>query len=289
MPSWACLSRCYRCKVKCISKGTNFCKNCVLAGLAYTYNAIPQKKGLKGNRVKVLSELRENQGNAQLTTVGTFARILGLLPISLIKSCLEFFFANHSTEAYCIIVALYAYVIIQANIIVPPELLPRSKMAQLLNISIGHILVEEAIRQLCVSQSSVSSVAADNSMTFTYPIKISRDLLSITHQFLQRAMEVYSIGLTEKLFDIACCLTDVVACIPFPPDTFALSPQDCTYYLYLIAKVSEVLPNLPLPPLGSGLGLAPSSFGAVPSNIGNDLSSLTLATSPSYLSTELIR
>jgi hypothetical protein len=57
---------CHRRKVKCIGEGTNPCKNCLSAGLACTYNAIPQKKGPKGSRAKVLSELRENQRNAQL-------------------------------------------------------------------------------------------------------------------------------------------------------------------------------------------------------------------------------
>lgn len=515
---------CHRRKVKCIGEGTNSCKNCVSAGLACTYNAIPQKKGPKGSRAKVLSELRENQRNAQLTTglthelgfdprlVGTFARTPGLLPLGLVESCLEFFFANvypsqpilhrqraqetvmsieHSTEAYCMIVALCAYVMIQANMTVPPELLPRSEMAHLSNISIGHVLVEEAIRvrrgldylenpshlsvltswffygcqfglgrdnsawsylrcattqaqllgwhdeeayksdpldntrrrvlywllyvterthalhkhrpitlfptihppsldeipserpiasgldmminlfkpvddtfinvwnkvrtlanptwtaqvqnqlsealpsyfdctesqavelrvtqqwlrtmlwQLCVSQGLVSSVAADHSMTFKYPIEISRDLLSMTHQFSQHAMEVHGVGLIEKLFDIACCLTDVVACIPFSPDTFALGPRDYVsrfltlfsalhggqtrYLQLLVAKVSEVLPNLPLPrslnipPLGAGLGLTPNSLGSVPSNISDELSSMATVTSPSYPSTELIR
>lgn len=115
----------------------------------------------------------------------------------------------------------------------------------------------------------------------------------------------------EKLFDIACCLTDVVACIPFSPDTFALGPRDYVsrfltlfsalhggqtrYLQLLVAKVSEVLPNLPLPrslnipPLGAGLGLTPNSLGSVPSNISDELSSMATVTSPSYPSTELIR
>lgn len=51
--------------------------------------------------------------------------------------------------------------------------------------------------QLCVSQGLVSSVAADHSMTFKYPIEISRDLLSMTHQFSQHAMEVHGVGLVS--------------------------------------------------------------------------------------------
>lgn len=44
------------------------------------------------------------------------------------------------------VVALCAYVMIQANMTVPPNLLPRPEMAQLSNVSIGHILLEEAVR-----------------------------------------------------------------------------------------------------------------------------------------------
>lgn len=175
-------SSCHRRKVKCIGEGTNPCKNCLSAGLACTYNAIPQKKGPKGSRAKVLSELRETQRNAQAQlTAGlshdlgfdvralptTFSRTPGLLPPGLVESCLDFFFANvypsqpilhqqraqeillsieHSCESYCMIVALCAYVMIQANMTVSPSLLPRPEMAQLSNVSVGHVLLEEAVR-----------------------------------------------------------------------------------------------------------------------------------------------
>lgn len=51
--------------------------------------------------------------------------------------------------------------------------------------------------QLCVSQGLVSSVAVDNTRTFKYPIEVSRDLLSMTHQFSQHAMEVHGVGLVS--------------------------------------------------------------------------------------------
>lgn len=51
--------------------------------------------------------------------------------------------------------------------------------------------------QLCVSQGLVSSMATDNTLTFKYPIEISRDLLSMTHQFSQHAMEVHGVGLVS--------------------------------------------------------------------------------------------
>ena len=53
--------------------------------------------------------------------------------------------------------------------------------------------------QMCVSQGLVSSVTTDSAMTFKYPIEISRDLLSMTQQMPQQAMEVHGIGLVSTL------------------------------------------------------------------------------------------
>ncbi|KAF2271202.1 hypothetical protein CC78DRAFT_14020 [Lojkania enalia] len=517
---------CHRRKVKCVGEGTNPCKNCVTAGLACTYNAIPQKKGPKGSRAKVLSELRESQRQSQISASfaselgfdsrphpASFARTPGLLPPALVESCLEFFFSSvyptqpvlhrqraqdtvismeHSTEAYCMIAALCAHNMIQCNMNVAPSLLPRPEMAQVSNVSLGHVLLEESVRvrkgfnylespthlsvltswfyygcyfglgrdntawsylreattlahllgmhdeeyykndplditrrrilywllfveerthglhkhrpislyatihspsldevpsdrqvaagldllislykpfddtffavwnkvradtnpdwiaqlqnqladtlpsyldcteiqavdlrisqlwlrtmvwQLCVSQGLVSSVTSDSAMTFKYPVEITRDLLSMIHQFSHQAVEVHGVGLIEKLFDIACCLIDVVACIPFSPNTFALGPRDYvsrfltlfsairdgqTRYLpLLLAKVSEVLPNLPLPRSlnipqnvsGSAMGVS-LGLTTIPSNVSDDLSSLPSAPSPSLPPSDLIR
>jgi hypothetical protein len=128
----------------------------------------------------VLSELRENQRNAQLaagfppdvgfdgrTLSTTFARAQGLLPNGLVDTCLDFFFANvypstpvlhrqkaqeaavsmeRSTEAYCLIVALCAYVMIQANMKVPSNMFSRPEVAQMSNMTLGHALLEESVR-----------------------------------------------------------------------------------------------------------------------------------------------
>ena len=53
------IDACHRRKVKC--SGGRPCQNCGQASLLCTYNAIPQKKGPKGTRAKVISELRETQ------------------------------------------------------------------------------------------------------------------------------------------------------------------------------------------------------------------------------------
>ncbi|KAJ4329647.1 hypothetical protein N0V87_010688 [Didymella glomerata] len=53
---------------------------------------------------------------------------------------------DNSVEAYSMIVALCAYVIIQANMKVEPSVLERHEMAHMSNAQFGHILLEESIR-----------------------------------------------------------------------------------------------------------------------------------------------
>jgi len=119
--------------------------------------------------------------------------------------------------------------------------------------------------QLSMQNGYLSSNCDDPSMTFQYPVDISRDLVSMTSQFSQQSMEVHGIGLIEKLFDVACSLTDVLSLLPPNPDPFQLGPQD---YLHdfmtllsvlrngdnrflplLLAKVNDVLPRLVNPML----------------------------------------
>lgn len=167
---------CHRRKVKCIGEGTAPCGNCVSAGLACTYNAIPQKKGPKGSRAKVISELREAQLAAgfpidfhfdRRSISSAFAHTQDLLLPALVDSCIEYFFAHiypsepvlhrqtaqeavdnmeRSAEAYCMIVALCAYAMIHANHKPSITVLSHTKWAHMSNVSIGHVLLEESVR-----------------------------------------------------------------------------------------------------------------------------------------------
>merc|ERR1712169_36265 len=98
---------CHRRKVKC--DGINPCRNCSQAQLSCTYNAVPQKKGPKGSRAKVISELRETQRATSLaakvhsrmhglpcssSSSSGSAPTPGLLTSDLIKECTTFFFEN---------------------------------------------------------------------------------------------------------------------------------------------------------------------------------------------------
>lgn len=135
--------------------------------------------------------------------------------------------------------------------------------------------------QLSIQNGCLSSGSENLSMTFQYPIDIARDLISMTSQFSSQSMEVHGIGLVsyqpssvqdlsnifqiEKLFDVACSLTDVLSLMPTPNDPFALGPRDylnqfltllstlrsgdSRFLPLLLAKVHDVLPRLASPML----------------------------------------
>ncbi|MBE7182341.1 MAG: Zn(II)2Cys6 transcription factor, partial [Terriglobus roseus] len=131
---------CHRRKVKCVGDGSRPCKNCTLASLTCTYNAVPQKKGPKGSRAKVISELRQTQRQTQppigrsvfdveAMHAASTMRTPGLVSVELITACVDYYFTNlyptqpilHrvkvgetigqmeiNVEAYCLITSLCA-------------------------------------------------------------------------------------------------------------------------------------------------------------------------------------
>lgn len=120
--------------------------------------------------------------------------------------------------------------------------------------------------QLSIANGYLSFNSQQSSMTFTYPIEVARDLIQDIQSLSLDSMEVHGIGLIEKLFDIACTLTDVIFCVPLDP---AASPANelpsnylnqflklisqlrggtSRYFPLLLAKVSENLPSIAPPP-----------------------------------------
>ncbi|KAI1339073.1 hypothetical protein F5Y15DRAFT_384722 [Xylariaceae sp. FL0016] len=170
---------CHRRKVKC--DGINPCRNCSSAQLTCTYNAIPQKKGPKGSRAKVISELRETQRQTSLSAkvqsrlnginsppcgVASLAPTPGLLASEMIKESIDFFFANmypimpilnrqrleqqamfmdQNLDTYCLVTSMSAFMMFQPGIGLPgaDPLLEHMPGA---NIVSGTLLMEEAIR-----------------------------------------------------------------------------------------------------------------------------------------------
>ncbi|RBQ82984.1 hypothetical protein VDGD_04640 [Verticillium dahliae] len=169
---------CHRRKVKC--DGINPCRNCSSAQLSCTYNAIPQKKGPKGSRAKVISELRETQRQTSLTAkvhnrmngipsppepMGG-APTPGMLSPELVKDCLDFYFANlyekapvldrrrieqqlpymeQNRDTYCLLTALCGFMVVQPGMALPLgdynlDMYPGADLAA------SQVLLEECLR-----------------------------------------------------------------------------------------------------------------------------------------------
>ncbi|KAL1872690.1 hypothetical protein Daus18300_004236 [Diaporthe australafricana] len=169
---------CHRRKVKC--DGVNPCRNCHTAQLGCTYHAIPQKKGPKGSRAKVISELRETQRQTSLSAqvqnrmnginappaIPTLAPTPGLLTGDVVKECIDFFFANmypampilsrqrleqqavymdQNLDTYCLLASLSAFMMIQPGMAIPGDPYGLDSMPGA-NIVSSTVLLEETIR-----------------------------------------------------------------------------------------------------------------------------------------------
>lgn len=171
---------CHRRKVKCDGMAT--CKNCATAQLACTYNAVPQKKGPKGSRAKVISELRENQRQTSLSAK-VQSRINGsggvpppepslnpspgLLSPEFVKECVNFYFENlypqipilsrdlvekqltymeRDRDVYCLITSLCAFMMLQPGMNMPPNDPFNLDMNPGAPIVSSQLLLEEALR-----------------------------------------------------------------------------------------------------------------------------------------------
>ena len=174
---------CHRRKVKC--DGINPCRNCSAAQLGCTYNAIPQKKGPKGSRAKVISELRETQRQTSLSArvqsclngaprpaaAATPQISSGLLTSDTVKDCLDFYFANMYTtlpilqrsrieqqamymdtnaDTYCFLAAMCGFMMFQPGMSIPGVVPNNDPFAfdvtMGAGIMSGMLLMEEAIK-----------------------------------------------------------------------------------------------------------------------------------------------
>lgn len=65
---------------------------------------------------------------------------------------------------------------------------------QMLDLRTSQQWLKTIVWQLAISHGFISSLAPDNTMSFKYPIDISRDLVEMLDQFSQQAMEVHGIS-----------------------------------------------------------------------------------------------
>ncbi|KAH0551470.1 hypothetical protein GP486_007315, partial [Trichoglossum hirsutum] len=149
----------------------------------------------------------------------------------------------------------------------------QSSESQVADLKTSQQWLRTVVWQLSISNGYLSSSSTDSSMTFKYPIEIARDLLAVTGQLSRQSMEVHGVGLIEKLFDVACALTDVMACVPLDSATFETGPRgylmefvnlistlrggDSRFLPLLLTKIQDSLPHLSPSPSLSPPGTRP--------------------------------
>ena len=118
--------------------------------------------------------------------------------------------------------------------------------------------------QLSMANNALSSRSTHVALTFKYPVVVAQALIHDVKQMGVASLEVHGVGLIEKLFDVACTLTDVIACVPLestspqteqPTDVLKqfldlvsqLRGGASRYLPLLLAKVSDNLPDMTVP------------------------------------------
>jgi hypothetical protein len=74
-----------------------------------------------------------------------------------------------------------------------------STETQAVDLKMSQQWLKTMVWQLAISHGFISSMASDNTLSFRYPIEISRDLVEMSTEFSQHAMEVHGIGLVSSL------------------------------------------------------------------------------------------
>ena len=94
--------------------------------------------------------------------------------------------------------------------------------------------------QLSIMNGNLSSSSSDSAMTFQYPIEVARNLIHDLSALPQSALEVHGVGLIEKIFDVACTLTDVIALVPFERPSYGSGPSPSDYLNQFLEMISRL-------------------------------------------------
>lgn len=111
------------------------------------------------------------------------------------------------------------------------------------NLRITQLWLRIIVWQLRLHSGFLSEGSHQHSLTFQYPLEVAKDLTLSTRDLPLDSIKVHGVGLTEKLFDIASAVVDVLARVPVAPSSpqglaMGTSPQDDLVYIRrLITKL----------------------------------------------------
>lgn len=140
-----------------------------------------------------------------------------------------------------------------------PVTLPVSN-EQIANLRVSQLWLQIKLWELFPRFGFLSSESVYECLTFRYPITLARDLSILTMKLPVGSLQIHGVGMTEKIFDIACALADVLPFVSTTTSQLELGPVDyltgttsllaklpdgeSKFVPLLLAKVNELLPEL---------------------------------------------
>ncbi|KAF2644674.1 hypothetical protein P280DRAFT_391533 [Massarina eburnea CBS 473.64] len=130
---------------------------------------------------------------------------------------------------------------------------------QVANLRVSQLWLQIKLWELFPRYGFLSMESVHRCLTFAYPVDVARDLCVLLDSVGVGDLQVHGIGMTEKIFDIACALADV---LPFISTSSSGSPVPVAYLRQntallsklpggsskfvplLLAKINELVPEL---------------------------------------------
>jgi hypothetical protein len=102
------------------------------------------------------------------------------------------------------------------------------------NLRITQFWLRTIVWQVRLHLGHLSEQAQSSSLTYHHPVEVVRDLVLSVRDLPIECIKIHGLGLTEKLFDIACAVIDVLSRIPvlesFGQDMY-MGPEDNLKFL----------------------------------------------------------
>lgn len=131
---------------------------------------------------------------------------------------------------------------------------------EIANIRVSQAWLQIKLWELFPRYGFLSTESVYECLTFRYPILVARNLTILAMKLPFVSFQVHGVGMTEKVFDIACALTDVMPFVHVPDSQLELGPADyltqtasliaklpggsARFVPLLLAKVNELMPEL---------------------------------------------
>ncbi|KAF2202375.1 hypothetical protein GQ43DRAFT_313965 [Delitschia confertaspora ATCC 74209] len=106
---------------------------------------------------------------------------------------------------------------------------------QAANLRISQFWLRIKLWELFPRFGFLSSASTHDCLTFRYPINVARDLLETNLPI--ESLQIHGVGMTEKVFDVACALSDILPFISTAPETFEGSLGYLRQLIALLAKL----------------------------------------------------